>query len=46
MTEVDEIAKARAKKSGMPADVHIPIGARDQDAITKLYWQNYIYRRR
>jgi hypothetical protein len=35
MFEIDEIAKAKAIRYGMPPDVHIPISARDKDAITK-----------
>jgi len=35
MFEIDEKAKAKAIRYGMPPDVHIPIAARDKDAITK-----------
>jgi hypothetical protein len=35
MVEVDEKAKARAQILGMPSDVHIPIGARNKNAISK-----------
>lgn len=35
MFEVDQKAKARALKLGMPPDVHIPIGARDKGSILK-----------
>ena len=36
MKEIDEHAKAKAKILGMPEDVHIPIGARDQLAVLKF----------
>ncbi len=35
IVEIDEIAKVKAIRYGMPSDVHIPISARDIEAITK-----------
>lgn len=35
MVEIDEKAKARAQILGMPSDVHIPIGARNKNAISR-----------
>ncbi len=35
MIQIDERAKEMAKIWGMPSDVHIPIGARDKEAIEK-----------
>jgi Lhr-like helicase len=35
MVEIDGKAKERAQRLGMPPDVHIPIGARDINAVTK-----------
>jgi len=43
MYEIDENAKAIALREGMPSDVHIPIAARNKDAIIKYIGTiNYI----
>lgn len=35
MIEIDEIAKEKAMRYGMPPDVHVPIAARDATAVIK-----------
>ncbi len=35
MSEIDELAKEKAIKLGMPPDVHIPIGARNIESVIK-----------
>lgn len=35
MIEIDEIAKELAIRYGMPPDLHVPIAARNKEAISK-----------